>query len=223
MEEPPLSLAPSRHVRSSAFTRTIFSQLLAALNWPDHRGTATAFPLSAFGLGAFFFTTISFVAFPDNTSDYLILSSAGTFGLCYCSVFFLRVVTLHPSYSALPIHSRRESNPLARTKSKDSYHGVGKQPGEPGTVSDPVQDPPSHHDVSTADFKDPDETSSLISKSSSSFPGDLSNREENIEAASDENARHLDIRNISMLPYTEFWQLWLLLGVLTGIGLMTIK
>ena len=90
-------------------------------------------------------------------------------------------------------------------------------------MSDPVQDPPSHHDVSTADFKDPDETSSLISKSSSSFPGDLSNREENIEAASDENARHLDIRNISMLPYTEFWQLWLLLGLLTGIGLMTIK
>lgn len=27
----------------------------SALNWPSHRGTATAFPLAAFGLSAFFF------------------------------------------------------------------------------------------------------------------------------------------------------------------------
>ena len=199
------------------------SLLLAALNWPNHRGTATAFPLSAFGLGAFFFTTISFVAFPDNTSDYLVLSSAGTFGLCYCSVFFLRVVPHSSPYSAVPNHERRESNPLNRSKSKDSHHGANCQPGEPGTLPDSVQNSSSHNGRSETDLKDPDETSSLISKSSSSFPGDIPSRENDAKAATGQNSRQLDIRTVAMLPYVEFWQLWLLLGLLTGIGLMTIK
>jgi nitrate/nitrite transporter NarK len=35
----------------SAFSAAIKT---SALNWPHHRGTATAFPLAAFGLSAFF-------------------------------------------------------------------------------------------------------------------------------------------------------------------------
>src|SRR5690349_21143553 len=35
----------------SAFAAAMKS---SALNWPHHRGTATAFPLAAFGLSAFF-------------------------------------------------------------------------------------------------------------------------------------------------------------------------
>ena len=35
----------------------------ATLNWPTHRGSATAFPLAAFGLSAFFYTLIAGIAF----------------------------------------------------------------------------------------------------------------------------------------------------------------
>lgn len=193
----------------------------AALNWPNHRGSATAFPLSAFGLGAFFFTTVSFIAFSDNTSDYLILCAVGTFGLCYCSVYFLRVVPHKSLYSAVPTDERRESNPLNRTKSKDSHHSVGQHSEEAGTLPENARGSASHNSGSDSDLKDLDETSSLISKGSSSSPGDIPSQ--HVETASGQDSRDLDIRNIAMLPHAEFWQLWLLLGMLTGIGLMTIK
>lgn len=219
-EERPLSPDLSRRVSLPGQAgKDSSSQLSAALNWPNHRGTATAFPLSAFGLGALFFTAISFIAFPENTSNYLILSSAGTIGLCYCSVFFLRVVSHSSPYSALPTGERRESNPLNRSKSRDSPHNAGRHSGESGMVSGSS----SHQHGAKADPKDSDETSSLISKSSSSSPGDVPSPRKNTEADSDRDSHHLDIRTIGMLRHVEFYQIWLLLGLLTGIGLMTIK
>lgn len=50
-----------------------------------------------------------------------------------------------------------------------------------------------------------------------------------IGAISEENAvnkdhsHHIDIRGWKMVPTAEFWQLFLLMGILTGIGLMTIN
>lgn len=164
---------------------------------------------------------ISFIAFPDNTSDYLSLCSVGTFGLCYCSIYFLRVVPHKSSYSAVPTAERRESNPLNRTKSKDSHHSVGSHSEEPGTLPDNARGSLSHNSGSNSDLKDLDETSSLISKGSSSSPGDIPSQ--HVKIATGQDSHHLDIRNIAMLPHVEFWQLWLLLGMLTGIGLMTIK
>jgi hypothetical protein len=34
---------------------------------------------------------------------------------------------------------------------------------------------------------------------------------------------HLDMRGFALLPHIEFWQLFSMLGLMTGIGLMTIK
>lgn len=64
---------------------------IAALNWPLHRGTATAFPLAAFGLSAFFFSSISHIFFPDSTPGYLLLLTIGTFLMVFLSVFFVYV------------------------------------------------------------------------------------------------------------------------------------
>ncbi len=36
-------------------------------------------------------------------------------------------------------------------------------------------------------------------------------------------SRHVDIRGRALLPIPEFWQQFILLGLLTGVGLMTIK
>jgi MFS family permease len=63
----------------------------AALNWPHHRGTATAFPLAAFGLSAFFFTSLSSILFPHSTSSYLLLLVIGSFCMVFFPVFFIYV------------------------------------------------------------------------------------------------------------------------------------
>jgi len=37
------------------------------------------------------------------------------------------------------------------------------------------------------------------------------------------HVHHLDIRGLKLLPYLEFWLIFIMLGILTGIGLMTIN
>ena len=64
------------------------------------------------------------------------------------------------------------------------------------------------------------ETSSLLSE-----PGD-------VDIEDDAASRHskkplhshcLDITGFALLAKLEFWQLWILMGLLTGVGIMTIK
>lgn len=239
---PPHSQAPSKHVRSlhdSEFDTPGPYYWLAALNWPNHRGTATGFPLAAFGLSAFFFVTISSFAFPDNTTDFLLMLAIGTFAMCFVSFFFLRVVPHPPAYSAIPTtNDGRDSSPLKRTKSEDRKHSTGCLPQEPGT-QEPVcheESAPFHEDPikasamfdreALASNKDTDETSSLISKSSSSSPGDIPFGDDDAKSTSghtNHKSHYLDIRGVALLSKVEFWQLFSLLGLLTGIGLMTIK
>ncbi|KAK5012363.1 hypothetical protein LTR60_004420, partial [Cryomyces antarcticus] len=59
---------------------------------------------------------------------------------------------------------------------------------------------------------DADERSSLVSKSSSG-PGDLSGPEE--VANQDRRSHKPDIIGIALLPKPEFWQLFVMLGLLT--------
>jgi len=206
---------------------------LAALNYPDHRGTATAFPLSAFGLSAFIFSVVSRFAFPDDTSKFLSMLAIGTFSLVVVSFFFLRVVP-HSTYSALPVHEPRErsdSNQLHRTMSMESEHGrVSEEIGAHSNTivgskgsEDDVKESARASVAPEVPKLDTDETSSLISKSSSSGPGDVPFHDHSIKSDEHHDSTHLDIRGLSLLPKTEFWQLWTLMGLLTGVGLMTIK
>ena len=64
------------------------------------------------------------------------------------------------------------------------------------------------------------ESSSLLS--STSGPGDVTPQRTR-KADANHDIRHVDIRGFALLPHAEFWQLFLMLGLLTGIGLMTIK
>lgn len=64
-----------------------------------------------------------------------------------------------------------------------------------------------------------DETSSLISSS----PGDVPYQHDDAKAVAHHGSQHVDIRGLAVLKHMEFYQLWLLLGILTGTGLMTIK
>lgn len=214
----------------------------SALNWPHHRGTATAFPLAAFGLSAFFFSLFGAVLFPGDTSAFLAMLAFGTFGLTITGFFFLRIFP-HTGYRAVsrpdPLLNSQE---LYRTSSEDMKHHQhqrhtqvepGTSPGSAANLDDverqdgvPPSCPPNtgegHQSTSSAaDASEDDitdETSSLVS-SSSSMPGDVF-----VQNSVDLDRSHrVDIRGLRLLRMVDFWQLFCIMGILTGIGLMTIK
>lgn len=110
----------------SAFSGSI---KVSATNWPHHRGTATAFPLSGFGLSAFAFTLVSHFAFPDNTSHFLLMLAIGSSGLIFVSMLFLRMLPPPSPYLAVPTddtdrpaYIRKNSNQMTRSTSRHSRH-----------------------------------------------------------------------------------------------------
>ena len=90
------------------------------------------------------------------------------------------------------------------------------------TVPHPEQDGALSQDESGAEapggvMSQTDETSSLMSRSAASSVAIVA--ENNVK----DRAHRIDIRGLQMLHLVEFWQLFALMGILTGIGLMTIK
>lgn len=226
----------------------------SALNWPHHRGTATAFPLAAFGLSAFFFSLFGGVFFPGNTSAFLTLLAAGTFTLIFAGFFFLKVYP-HTSYHSVPSSGSglSDSQQLRRTLSEEAkaprrhgghggHGGRRSQDAEPGTspttyttpaaTAGPSQDAnapardqadveaavPLASDGSSQEYE-VDETSSLVSKASSSLAGDVYVQ----SSVNLDRSHRIDIRGWRLLRNVDFWQLFCIMGILAGIGLMTIK
>ena len=196
---------------------------VSALNWPHHRGTATAFPLAAFGLSAFFFSMFAQFVFPGSTGHFLLLLSCGTFGLIFLSFFFLRVIPHTTEYSV--VATKDSSNRLRRTKSEDSKHRTRQallEPGRSNTSGVTQTDEGDSRNYRGVDVEAPEDTlsdtSSLLSSPNSSAPGDVP-----IEPIVKDHAHRVDIRGWKMLPLLEFWLLFCTMGILTGVGLMTIK
>lgn len=139
----------------------------SALNWPHHRGTATAFPLAAFGLSAFFFSQVGSLFFPGDTSAFLTVLAAGTFALIFTGFCFLKVYPHTPAYHAVPNGgSGSDTQRLRRTSSSEDGKARGAR----------------------------------------RFP--------DVEP---------DIRGWRLLSNVDFWQLFTIMGILAGIGLMTIN
>ena len=192
----------------------------SALNWPDRRGTATAFPLAGYGLSAFFFAVMSHVAFPNNTADLLLLLTIATFTLVVVGGLFLRVIPHPHDFRSIDRSGPGASTLLKHTKSEDERH----QSSEPGTQPEstsPSENPPT--DI--AIIKEPEdpkfgdtETSSLLSKSSG--PCDVLDIN---QGAGNDDSHQIDIRGFALLSHTKFYTLWIMLGLMTGVGLMTIK
>lgn len=114
---------------------------------------------------------------------------------------------------------------MIRTKSEESKINSRRLSHEPGTQFIHHENP-AHEGVSKNGVNDKapevpntdtDETASLVSRSSSIT--ELFQDGKNVN----HHSHHLDLRGLAMLPTIEFWQLFALLGILTGIGLMTIK
>ncbi|KAH3131381.1 hypothetical protein KXV82_009358 [Aspergillus fumigatus] len=174
----------------------------AASNFPDHRGTATAFPLAAFGLSAFFWSTVSAVIFKDDTGKFLLLLALGTFLLNLVAIPFLRVLPPRGPYQPLSHMGDTivESRPLRTTRSTELRSSYQED-------------------------LDSDETSSLVSKPTSRLSRDALDgfrADEDLPHVT-LNSPHPDVRGLAMLPKVEFWQLFLTMALLSGIGLMTIN
>lgn len=261
----------------------------SALNWPHSRGTATAFPLAAFGLSAFFFSLVGSILFPGDPSDFLMLLAWAPCGLTLLSFFFLNVYP-HSPYQPVPGAGHRSSlsgsQTLRRPSSEEpKVHRSGHGAAEPGTsssstittntrtttatnnnnpttpsrssspstvtttatitntptctnnetaaaspasfVPDSTADsglpsvPDGHHLAISRDHDDleaADETSSLMSSASSADDNIL------LSTSIDRDRSHrVDIRGMKLLRSLDFWQLFSIMGILAGIGLMTIK
>lgn len=227
----------------------------SAINWPHHRGTATAFPLAAFGLSAFFFSMIGSIFFPGTTGRFLLVLTCGTSGLTLFGFFFLRVLPPTPHYHPIsPTDAAlSDSQELHRTTSQESKshragRGISTEPGmspnvttardtsDQGNEATTTRNAPlpnAHRrpsdaeaavgTVPTAGLEEIDETSSLMSRSrsssASSLPGEVL-----VQSSVDMDRSHrVDIRGAALLSNIEFWQLFIIMGILSGIGLMTIK
>lgn len=185
----------------------------SAVNWPHHRGTATAFPLAAFGLSAFFFSFLGALLFPGDPSSFLELLSWGAFSLTFLGFFFLKTYAPSASYQAVPDSDAdgSRSQRLRRTSCSAD---------EPGTL--PVANTSTAQQgqsaIITNDDSVPDETSSLMSSSSSTHRQTQAN-----SVVDDDRSHRVDIRGLKLLGSLDFWQLFSIMTILAGVGLMTIK
>ncbi|KAL7276501.1 hypothetical protein RUND412_000492 [Rhizina undulata] len=208
----------------------------AALNFPRNRGTATAIPLASFGLSAFFFSRLSSWLFPGNSSDFLLVLAVATSGMCMLSFCFLRVVPVPGAYSAVsPAEPAIGSSRLHRTKSGEGRRSSSKHLSlyqEPGTATaNNNYTNPHFLSPTAANLPNPDETSSFLSKSTSSSSSSAEeccvDAESTAVVVGDNSDVHhghyTDIRGWALTKSTDFWLLFSVLGLFTGVGLMTIN
>ncbi|KAJ4193390.1 hypothetical protein NW755_003385 [Fusarium falciforme] len=234
----------------------------SALNWPQHRGTATAFPLAAFGLSAFFFSLLGSVFFPGDPSAFLELLAWGTCGMTLGGFFFLKVHH-QSSYEAVPDsedHHGRQS-----TSSRHSRQGSSDEPkvyrssravAEPGMFTNPSSSSSSSTRTSTSSPVPALASSSAPAPDLTASPGIPFEPEsgrvvthenpEDLEAGetspltsrpssrtgeallgnnhiNNDRSHRVDIRGLALMRSLGFWQLFTIMGILAGVGLMTIN
>lgn len=126
---------------------------------------------------------------------------------------FLNVVT-HHAYRGV---SQNEDRPMHRRKSSDGNEESAAR--EPETQRGFNGDTAGTTEDHGRNELDGNEHSSLLSSTS----GDDVEVSKRIEPERNHESPHLDVRGLALLPHPEFWQLFCMMGLMTGIGLMTIK
>jgi hypothetical protein len=86
------------------------------------RAITVGLVMSGFGLSAFFFSSISHMLFPGNTSDFLLILGLGTAIPMIFGFFFVRVIPL-PSHrvTAVEVGSSGNYQPLATSADSDEH------------------------------------------------------------------------------------------------------
>ncbi|KAJ6096509.1 hypothetical protein N7486_007255 [Penicillium sp. IBT 16267x] len=199
---------------------------VAASNFGESRGTATAFPLAAFGLSALFWSNVSTLIFKDDTGAFLLLLACGTTTLSLISIPFLRIFpnVEHEPYTSVPRHEETPESQRMRPPStfEDQPEDMHDSTGYDHENSAHAR---SHSVVSNhrigGHHSEQDESSSLVSKPDGRPSFDTLDDDYLADIAVE--AHHPDIRGLALLKHVEFWQLFLTMALLSGIGLMTIN
>ncbi|KAF2719320.1 putative MFS transporter [Polychaeton citri CBS 116435] len=186
---------------------------VCASNWPDNRGTATAFPLSGFGLSALLFMTLGGLIFKD-TGGLLLFLSIGTFSMIFVGMFFLRIIPLNGPYEAISTRDEDDNHPRARRDSNKPHRPHSRQSSKSSARS------------SISGIGNADETSSLVSSATSSAPEDIWETQDDVPVKPESvhsDEKSTDVTGLALLKSPKFYQLFIMLGLLCGVGLMTIN
>lgn len=150
---------------------------------------------------------------------FLLMLAVLPFALNTISFFFVRL--LPPSKPLLHMpNSDSESQVLHMAKSHDGQdQGRPESEGPTTHKSAEVSGGGEEHTGAVEEAEvDIHETSSLLSKSSDSGPEEYGFRK-----SSTVRSEEVDIRGLALLGKHQFWQLFFMFALLTGIGLMNIK
>jgi hypothetical protein len=169
----------------------------------------------------------------EDTSKLLLLLAFGTVLLPVVSFPFLSVCRQR-LYDRLPSQDAPglpDSQPLRRASSADSkkLHLRDETGAQSSTIipslSDSEEDLRRHSEdhMPYMSSGESQESSSLMCKPPASGSGPHSPQRSIDLPDTELGVPHLDIRGFALLPHVEFWQLFSMLGLMTGIGLMTIK
>jgi hypothetical protein len=147
-------------------------------------------------------------------------------------MLFIRVAPISSAYSALPRNEPEDHNGFRWSHQGNPTEHRAPHSDEPGTQSTtpqaqsptPGRPPLGLPNSGLAGNEiDVDETSPLTSQPIlPRDPGDTF-YEGQLPADISYNSHYSDLRGLALLPKVEFWQLFLTMGLLSGIGLMTIK
>jgi MFS family permease len=208
----------------------------AAVNFPNNRGTAVAFPLAGFGLSAFFFSSLNYLFFEGNTPGFLALLAGVTFLVCFLNSPF--VVAPPPAYKSGSdnIQSIPERSEIFLPKpcygtiiehqqgSDDNYLLAGEPADE--NLSQTTIDLPNPQlasDKSCSGVQDPgrekiSKKQPFVSVTNNVCNTDFTSAETEIVLKQEEH----NVSTFGMLATSEFWVQTAVLGLLAGTGQMYI-
>lgn len=153
---------------------------------------------------------------------FLLILAILSFALNAISFFFVRLLPPSPKNDVHMKSGHSDSQVLHRSKSHDTQD-LPQARGEPEVPtlrkSAEVSSSQGGYDGTNEETGvDTRETSSLLSKSS-----DPGSEEYEFRRPFEDQSEEVDIRGLALLRKSEFWQLFFMFALLTGIGLMNIK
>lgn len=202
----------------------------AALNFQKSRGTATSFPLAAFGLCALFFSSVATFVFPGDTASFLKCLAILTFLFTAVSLPFLRVYekpkvrSLSVSVSSASLVND-ERRPIFRDQSSTSLlpNGLESSAATPSTVSSftNVLSLLNNRYITNANAPIFEEGAAYQAE-----PSDLRHEQRAIEweqqHQTEDQHHHKNISGWLLFKDIHFWQLTILVGLVSGTGQMYI-
>jgi hypothetical protein len=188
--------------------------------------------VAAFGLSAFFFSTMAGIFFHGDTGSLLRLLALGTCVMVSVSGFFLRVLPPTQKYTTIPDREtedrqqftyeepeeigRQDTNSIPSSSQSSSTQPLLHAGREPISGNEALND--------LEDSRVTGEATSLVDAPKTSPYTDEETGSQVQTYHDNENSSHYsDIRGLALIRRQEFWQLFLMMGLLSGIGLMTIK